>query len=252
MKKGKTAATDIEMYWRKWWDDPSNDHLYAVIVDHYVSEVQRIAKNVSRAVRNRMPQGDLVSAGMIGLHKAVMKYAEGDVDFPAFSYKYIRCAMYEEMRSLDPLSRRQRRIFRMILDMSRLLAERTGKTPTYVEIAEQLDLSPDEVEIYIGMGSAAIDIDTREGEGLSLLERLPCESPSPEDHTHHKLALELLYAAICNLDEDEQIVIRSRTASRPVSDIAGELSVTPGRVSQVYNEAIDKLRDVINPKKKRK
>lgn len=232
--------------WVAFWANPRNDHLRMALVEHYLPEVIRIAGIVAAAIRFRSDLDDLISAGVIGLHKAVSRYKEGDVPFSGFAYKYIRSAIYEELRSLDPLTRHQRQIFRTICAVSIELSTRLQRDPTYTEIAEEVELSVGEVEIYIGMGAETVDILGEDESGRPCLDLLPGTGLSPSEMTHRKMALEALSEAIRHLSVKEQRVIRGRNEEVPIQEIAHEMRLSKGRVTQVYQGAVHKLRRIVN------
>jgi len=237
-----------EKLWEQYWTIPDNSTLHVQLVELYLPLVVKAANKMSYSVRQKVPLEELLSSGVIGLHYAISNYSkEKGVLFSTFAFKRIRGAILDELRSQDHLTRTQRNCYREICAAINRLTKQFSRPPTDNEIAEETNLTCREVDRYIGMGSETINLNDEFEEGLSYLDVLADEeSPSPRESAHRILALERIREHFRLLSEREQKLLFLRHYEEmSVKEIAKVLEISEGRISQIYQKIIIKLRALL-------
>ena len=172
---------------------------------------------------------DLVQAGMLGVLEALQR-ADGDVPM-SYLVACARGAMLDYLRTLDPLSRSERRLVRM-LDRARDRVERRLMRPvSFAEVSA-------EAGVPIEDAAQACDVALC---GLDEAADVSADQPDPAD------ALAALYAVreaarrYQRLDARCRAIVDDWLAERPQVETAAELGVTPGRVTQLRQQAVERI-----------
>lgn len=208
--------------------------------------VNRIAHKVASYLRPPLSFEDLVSAGVVGLIKAVRDYdASHGAGFKTYAYIRIKGAILDELRSASMLPTAVNRQVKEVQDLSRRIIEKTGTPPTDEELADTLGVSPE--EICQLMDSARVQrfvsLNAFEGEGPSLDETLPApHTASPDQQLERTELVEGLAGAIGRLDSKRrQIVVLYYQQHLTMKQIAEVLGITESRVSQLHASALFSL-----------
>jgi len=208
--------------------------------------VNRIAHKVASYLRPPLSYEDLVSAGVVGLIKAVRDYdGSHGAGFKTYAYIRIKGAILDELRSASMLPTAVNRQVKEVQDLSRRIIEKTGTPPTDEELADTLGVSLE--EIYQLMDSARVQrfvsLNAFEGEGPSLDETLPApHAASPDRQLERTELVEGLAGAIGRLDSKRrQVVVLYYQQHLTMKQIAGVLGITESRVSQLHASALFSL-----------
>src|SRR5436305_13874575 len=94
----------ISRIWRRYKRKPSK-RLRDVLVEHYLSIVQKQARHLHAKLPVSVELDDLTSDGTLGLLEAIDRYIPGRSSFATFSPRRIRGAMVDGLRARDPVSR---------------------------------------------------------------------------------------------------------------------------------------------------
>lgn len=252
---GVRAETEPEeRLWQRYWASGGSDELHTQVVKHYLPLVSKTVERVSIQVRRRAEKDELLSIGVVGLHDAIRRFSKnGKAAFATFAQKRIRGAVMDELRRQDHLTRPQRRCYRRICSTIRQLSEKLSRMPSVTEIAEATGLSEDGVGEYMNLGQEAVSFDEEFREGVRYRDVLRDDAaPAPDEAADRAIAKDLLRSAIRTLSKREQQLLYLRHyESMRVKEIAEILEVSEGRVSQMYNEIVRKLRDsmVVQPRR---
>jgi RNA polymerase sigma factor for flagellar operon FliA len=169
---------------------------------------------------------DLVQVGMLGVLEALRR-AEGDVPV-SYLVACARGAMLDYLRGLDPLSRSERRLVR-VLERARDRVERRACRPARLaEVA---------VEAGVPLGAAASACDVAHG-ALDEASEVSADQPAPDEAL---AALDVVRAAVARyerLAERERRVLDDWLAELPQTETAARLGVTAARVSQIRTAAV--------------
>lgn len=230
-----------DAYQRSRHDGSALEKLIEYYLPIAVEEARRIAARPGRGFDPR----EFLGAGVMGLHDAVRRFdPKRRISFRGFARARVRGAMVEELRSRDPLTRRQRATVRRLRDVSEALATRHGRTPTTDEVAREADMAEDVVAQYLRLGAETASLYEENEQGLRHIDRLADDGQaSPRDAADLQLTRDLLRDSIKQLDpRDQQLLYFRHEQGLSVQEIAEAFGVSAGRVSQMHTAAIQKLR----------
>lgn len=202
------------------------------LVGYLVSEALSSATHLSR--------DDLAQAGAIALIKAVERFdPERGVTFGAYARNLINGAIQDEMRDQDWAKRATRTRIKDTLATQQLLMQELGRTPTVSELATALGVSEEKAaETLSFAGRTIAPLDETQSESLSAEQMLPEATVIVAER------LAYLRSAVEALPERMRMIVTEVFLNeRTVVDVAAELGVTHGAVSQQKSEAIKLLRE---------
>ncbi|SDH36858.1 sigma-70 family RNA polymerase sigma factor [Microbacterium sp. 77mftsu3.1] len=193
------------------------------------------------AAANHLPLEDLAGAGALALVKAADTFDPSrGVPFGAYARQLITFAIKEEMRSMDWATRGVRQRIKKVTEMREQLSASLGRTVTAEEISDTLGMALDEVQDALQSTSKVIDLEGSAAYQVHAVVALPEESAVMSDRR------DVLQRALDALPERMRVIVQGvYIEERPVKDIAEELGVTHGAISQQRGEAIRLLRDAM-------
>jgi RNA polymerase primary sigma factor len=133
---------------------------------------------------------------------------------------------------------------------SSTLLQELGREPTVEEIAEELDLSEEEVErtLAISQSHLSLDAPITPGEENRLLDYLPDQfSPGPESEAYEHALRQTIEEALATLKEREAKILRlyfglDDHEPMTLEEIGCLLGITRERVRQIKEKALARLR----------
>jgi RNA polymerase primary sigma factor len=199
--------------------------------------------------------GDLINEGNLGLIRAAHKFDETKgIKFISYAVWWIRQAILQALAE-------QSRIVRVPLNRagalhkigrrSSSLLQELGREPTIEEIAEELELSNEEVQRTLAISQTHLSLDAplTPGEDNRLLDYLPdILSAGPDDETYDRALSNTIQAALGTLKEREAKVLRlyygleEGKDAMTLEEIGAMLGITRERVRQIKEKALVRLR----------
>jgi len=212
-----------------------------------VLEVLDIVDIALAVLDRRLPlhvsREDLASAGRAAL---VASFAQARGPLPeirAYCFARVRGAMFDELRRLDPLSRRTRARVTAVRRAAADLEQEFGRAPNDLELAAAVDLSPAALRQALALGVAADSPDTGNDTLATVADgaaRSPAESAESGD------VVALVRAALGQLPERHaRVVQRYYFEEATLDEIAGELGVSIERVRQLRTAGEKRLREAL-------
>jgi RNA polymerase primary sigma factor len=225
-------------------------------LDKLVRSNLRFVDSVAKKYQNQgVALGDLINEGNLGLIRAAHKFDETKgIKFISYAVWWIRQAILQALAEQSRIVRvplnRAGALHRIGRRSSTLLQE-LGREPTLEELADELDLSEDEVERTLAISQTHLSLDAplTPGEDNRLLDYLPDQlSAGPDDETYERALTNTVEEALGSLKEREARVLRlyfgleDGRDPMTLEEIGSMLGITRERVRQIKEKALVRLR----------
>ncbi len=224
-------------------------------LDKLVRSNLRFVVSVAKKYQNQgVALADLINEGNLGLIRAAHKFDETKgIKFISYAVWWIRQAILQALAEQSRIVRvplnRAGALHRIGKRSSALLQE-LGREPTVDELADELDLSQEEVErtLAISQSHLSLDAPLTPGEDNRLLDYLPDQfSRGPEDETFDRALSSTIEEALSTLKEREAKILRlyfGLDGQEPMTleEIGSLLGITRERVRQIKEKALLRLR----------
>ncbi|MDF1839113.1 MAG: FliA/WhiG family RNA polymerase sigma factor [Planctomycetota bacterium] len=214
-----------------------------LILEH-IPLLKHIAGRMNFDSNGSIDGDDLYGFGMLGLIAAADSWdVSRGLKFSTFAYPRIRGAILDELRRNDLLSRGRREKVRLLSGAVARLEQAQGVPPQPEQLAEELDMTLDEVDAIMVSASQAVET-TLTGEDGNMLDSLLSDprADDPVDSAEWKEMKTILVKVIEDLPPQEKSVIALYYADGLLlREIAQVMEVTESRVSQIHSRALYRL-----------
>ena len=214
------------------------------LAEHYLPLVKIVGGRLAISLPPHLDRDDLLSSGFFGLLDAIDRFdITRNIKFETYAGVRIRGAMIDYLRAKDwiPVTMRQK-IRRYEQTVYRLENE-LGRSATDKEIAAELGISLEELQVLVGQCNAATVI--------PLEEYLKTDSAETAD-TNPANAMEflelkdMLAKAIDKLADKERTVISLYYYEElTLKEISLILHLSEARISQLHTKAVMKMRNYL-------
>ncbi|MBX6331653.1 MAG: sigma-70 family RNA polymerase sigma factor [Gemmatimonadaceae bacterium] len=226
-------------------------------LDKLVRSNLRFVVSVAKKYQNQgVALADLINEGNLGLIRAAHKFDETKgIKFISYAVWWIRQAILQALAEQSRIVRvplnRAGTLHRIGKRANALLQE-LGREPTHEEIAEEMDISEEEVAKTISISQTHLSLDAplTPGEDNKLLDYLPDNlNPTPDEQTFEKALTEAIEESLSSLKEREAKILRlyfGLDGEEPMTleQIGSLLGITRERVRQIKEKALSRLRHV--------
>lgn len=209
----------------------------------------------------RLPQGDLIQEGNVGLMKAVKRFdPERGVRLVSFAIHWIRAEIHEfVLRNWRMVkiatTKAQRKLFFNLRSMKPSLDPLTRAQVR--SIAKNLGVKPEEVsemEMRLAGQEVALEPAGDEEEGYFPIAYLADDSPEPheliEAEQDQRLQARGLESALASLDPRSRRIVEARwlhnSNRATLHDLAAEFKISAERIRQLEAKALEKMKGVIS------
>ena len=207
-----------------------------------LSVVDSVLQHIGRRLPDHVSREDLASVGKLALIAALDRFEGPETQARAFCYTRVRGAVLDELRRLDPLSRRTRSRVKTINRATDALSSQLGREPADFEVAAATGLTIGAVRESNRV--AVIDfcpIDhAANGVALELRDTV---TPGPAESAAHIDTVRSVRAALNRLPRNQALALRRYyLEDATLDEIAGELGVSRERARQVRTAGEKRLR----------
>lgn len=220
------------------------------LVLHYAPLVKYVAGRVGTGLPSHVEVSDLIQSGIFGLVDAIEKFEpERGLKFETYAMQRVRGAILDDLRAQDWVPRSVRSRARDVERALERLEAKLQRTATDLELADELNLSVEEVrELFAQLQmTSVVALDDLIGVGssqASLAETLPDDSAvDPVATLVDRDSRRQLAEAVERLSERDRIVVTLYYfESLTLAEIGRVLGVTESRVCQLHTRAVLRLR----------
>ncbi|RXJ03843.1 RNA polymerase sporulation sigma factor SigF [Anaerobacillus alkaliphilus] len=214
--------------------------------DTIVNRNTRLVWSVVQRFLNRgYEPEDLFQIGCIGLIKSVDKFdLSYDVKFSTYAVPMIIGEIQRFLRDdgTVKVSRSLKETANKIRKMKDELSKTLGRVPTIAEIAEKLEISPEEVvfaqEASRSLSSIHETVYENDGDPITLLDQIADQS---EHKWFDKIALK---EAIRHLNDRERLIVYLRYyKDQTQSEVAERLGISQVQVSRLEKKILQAIKD---------
>lgn len=243
--------TDVSDLWAEYKDTADPDAREKLILN-YSPLVKYVAGRLSSGLPQTVDTADLISYGIFGLIDAIEKFdLERGIKFETYAIARIKGAIIDELRSMDWVPRSVRAKARRIEKAYIVLETKLRRIPEDVEVAEEMEISIDELhQIFTKLSYTSIVSFEELWVGGDREDRQNVMGSIKDDTAEDPVALfeseeikDILAKSIEHLPERERIVIALYYyEGLTLKEIGQVLGVTESRVSQLHTKAVLRLR----------
>ena len=220
------------------------------MIKEFAPVVRAIAHRLAYRLPAHLDADDLISAGVIGLMDAITKYDPGrETKFKTYAEFRIRGAMLDEIRSMDWIPRSVHERISLLQRTQHNLMKELGRPPTDQEVANVLNLAPEELDEFLSRARGAVmisidDLGLQEADGHKIVNMLvDTTHPDPLSTVIADNVRSLLGKAIGELPEKERLVVTLYYYEElTMKEIGQILKVTESRVCQIHTKAVLRLK----------
>lgn len=241
-----TAEEEVDLAKRIKEDDPK-------ALEKLTNANLRFVVSVAKQYQNQgLTLGDLINEGNLGLIKAAKRFDE------TRGFKFISYAVWWIRQSILQALAEQSRIVRLplnrvgslnkILKTFSDLEQQYEREPSAEEIAEILEMAPEEIATAMKLGGRHLSMDAPvNGEEMNLLDIMENNDHIPDAFLMNDSLHMQIQRAIATLTQREADVIcyyfgLNGFKSLTLEEIGGKLNLTRERVRQIKDSAIRRLR----------
>lgn len=243
------STTEIDSVWIRFKESGEQVDRDQLIV-YYAPLVKYVASRVAAGLPQSVDQADLVSFGMFGLIDAIAKFdPERGYKFETYAIARVKGSILDELRSIDWVPRSVRSKAKSVERAMVKLEAQLHRAPTDAELAEEMDLSVDQLNgIYhqiSSLGIVALDemLSFNSGESLTFGDTLADRADGPGGTYERVEMRQLLAEAINRMTEREKVVLTLYYYENlTLAEIGRVLGVTESRVCQIHTKAVMHLK----------
>ncbi len=246
-----TAVAELWAVYRDTGDPAAREQL----ILHHLPLAKYIAARMKQKAPSHVEEDDLLGWGILGLIDAVERFEpERDLQFTTYASFRIRGTIIDQLRSLDWAPRSLRAKARKLEAMRQHLLDSLGRLPTEAELADKMDVTPEEVftlesEIH-GAYVLSLDGIVYSGtvtDGERTLEAFTPDqrTPSPLEATRRQDIIDRLADALGELpDQERHVVVLYYEEDLTLKEIGAVLNLSESRICQIHRKAMRALRAV--------
>jgi RNA polymerase sigma factor for flagellar operon FliA len=247
---------DIVQIWGQFHKN-HDDHHRNLLMEHYRDLVKYCAERVHSKLPGKVELDDLISAGMFGLMDAIDAFDPSrGVKFETYCSPRIKGSILDELRNMDWVPRLVRSRAHQLARATHSLETHLGRKPTEEELAEELDMDPEEFDKLQREANAAsqVSLDTKytDGDGEKDIREIDVikdeKSENPVTEAQKRDLKSLLTKGLTRAER--LIIVLYYYEEMTMKEIGATLDLSESRVSQMHSSIIARLKAQMNSRKK--
>ena len=245
-------TAEKEQLWAEFLKKPTAELREKIILE-YAPLVKIVAGRLSMYLGYNVEYDDLVGYGIFGLIDAIDKFdVNKDVKFETYASLRIRGSILDQIRKIDWIPRTVRQKQKKIDEAIRKIETATGRTATDEEIAEELQVSGDELLNWQSQLKVTNMVSLNEYVEQGMEPVMDARGNShfiqPEDSVAQEELKKVLEQSLEVLTEKERKVITLYYyEDLTLKEISNILEVSESRISQLHTKALAKMRKTMGP-----
>ena len=239
-------TAEKEQLWAEFLKKPTAELREKIILE-YAPLVKIVAGRLSMYLGYNVEYDDLVGYGIFGLIDAIDKFdVNKDVKFETYASLRIRGSILDQIRKMDWIPRTVRQKQKKIDEAIRKIETATGRTATDEEIAEELQVSGDELLNWQSQLKVTNMVSLNEYVEQGMEPVMDARGNShfiqPEDSVAQEELKKVLEQSLEVLTEKERKVITLYYyEDLTLKEISNILEVSESRISQLHTKALAKM-----------
>lgn len=247
---------DLTATWREY-QRTHDRKLRNQLMEAYLAVVKYNAERVAAKLPDEVEYDDLISAGIFGLMDAIDAFDLGrGVKFETYCAPRIRGAILDELRNMDWVPRlvrsRASKLERVRVELESIL----GHAPSITEVAERLDLAPNELEKLLHDATAVAQVslsrkhsETDSNKDVSEIDVIEDRrGRDPVGEIHRKDLKELITRGLTRAER--LILVLYYYEEMTMKEIGMTLDLSESRVSQMHSAILKRLKEQLELRKK--
>ena len=216
------------------------------VVKDFMPSITYWARYYARCGQNILSFEDLITVGIIGLIDAINKYDPFKKNkFKTYAEFRIRGEIIDELRRHDWVSRSDRQKQKQLRNEEKSLIKNLGREPTHHELNNVLEFKPNEY-------SRVKSIDENDKIYTYQESDITTLSSASEDNVFQMVADKQSFSQYISLlnENARYIIIEKYYKDKNFSEIAQDLNLSEGRISQIHSETLEELKGYIRSEEK--
>jgi len=239
---------ELEVIW-KTYKRTRDENLRNTLIEHHMPLVRTIAERVLQTLPKSIDVDDLSSAGTFGLMDAINGFdLSRGIKFKTYCTTRIRGSILDELRSQDWVPRLVRLKAHRLERAIRALEGRLGRNPNQAEIAEELEISIEELQAHEAEANAKTIFSLSEkwddGDDDKELEKVEIladrKSTSPVDTIQQRDALDMITSSLTK--KERLIILMYYYEGLTMREIGEIMELTESRVCQIHSNVMARLK----------
>ncbi|MGC6488650.1 MAG: FliA/WhiG family RNA polymerase sigma factor [Planctomycetota bacterium] len=239
---------ELEVIW-KTYKRTRDENLRNTLIEHHMPLVRTIAERVLQTLPKSIDVDDLSSAGTFGLMDAINGFdLSRGIKFKTYCTTRIRGSILDELRSQDWVPRLVRLKAHRLERAIRALEGRLGRNPNQAEIAEELEISLEELQAHQSEANAKTIFSLSEkwddGDDDKELEKIEIladkKSTSPVDTIQQRDALDMITSSLTK--KERLIILMYYYEGLTMREIGEIMELTESRVCQIHSNVMARLK----------
>lgn len=236
---------------QKLWEEYSKNktsELREKIIIEYAGLVKLVAGRLSMYLGYNVEYDDLVGYGIFGLIDAIDKfdYTKG-YKFETYASLRIRGAILDQIRKMDWIPRSIRQKQRKLENAYQTLETRYGRNITDEDLAQELEITVDELEDWQNQTKItniiSLDEFLEQGSTSKTEQYFATTFDQPERIVEKQELKEILTEVLDTLTEREKkVIVLYYYEELTLKEISRILEVSESRISQLHTKALQKMR----------